>query len=163
LRYSSEAAARSAQRAVRVPPGIIVSSISQSPRLIAEYRLANSSWSCLPPRNPLRGAAHSSPAYPFSVETSIPLNLHGREITYDLNGLEDDATGFMDLMRIARSDIHIWITVAAQYRRTGRPVQAERVANVLLSGTSMHRLLLASSYCDQSIVRLRFVVEDPSN
>ncbi|KAH6913913.1 hypothetical protein BKA70DRAFT_648046 [Coprinopsis sp. MPI-PUGE-AT-0042] len=132
LRYSSEAAARSAQRAVLVPPGIIVSSISNSPKLIAEYHLANTSWSRRPPNAPSQVGSPHSLAYPCSVETSIPLNLHGNAITYDLSGLEDDATAITELMRISRSEAHIWLTVAAHYRRTGRPVQAERVASALL-------------------------------
>ncbi|EAU91419.2 hypothetical protein CC1G_01908 [Coprinopsis cinerea okayama7 len=72
--------------------------------------------------------------YPHSLETSVLMDLRSGIVAYDLERLEDDPASAIHLLKLTKSDIHIWMVIAAHYRRTKRPLAAIEVVFAMMEG-----------------------------
>jgi hypothetical protein len=72
---------------------------------------------------------------PFSsLEKRLEMSLCGERITYDLEGLGDDPSVIIHLLKATSSERGNWMTVSGQYRRNGNPTAALTVTTELIKG-----------------------------
>ena len=75
----------------------------------------------------------SDPGY--TVATHIGLSLHGEKFSLDLASLDTAPDGVVELLKTTRCPSGTWMTVAAYYRREGKPKSAIGVLKAMLRST----------------------------
>lgn len=85
----------------------------------------------------------------YAMLALLDLNLYGASFSYDLNTLETDPKGIIELLKLTASDRGSWMIVGAHYRRIGNPRAAISVVTSMLEGSlpSYWTLNASHQYC----------------